>query len=1073
MGEVLLAGRASDGGPNSQDSAERPIGPPSLARPANNNGPILLWRDASERNGKFAAGDAVHNEFADGASEFSDDLNRRNFLKVAGASLAVAAIAGAGCDYVPETKIVPYVNPPAQDIPGQPTFYATAMPMSGFGYGVLAESHEGRPTKIEGNPDHPASLGKTNVFMQASVLQLYDPQRAREVTFGGQSSTWDLFFAALRDRLDARQAVGGKGIALLMGRTTSPTMLSLLAELQRRFPAIALHRHEAVDRTVSVTTPLLIYNFEKAKVILSLDSDFLFEEPGSIHYAMKFADGRRVRHDKAEMNRLYVVEGNYSMTGSMADHRQAVRPSQIAAIAAAFAQELGVPTGDAHLPPPADSLKAWIATVAKDLRSAGPAALVVPGMFQPPAVQTLAMAMNKALGSWQNCVTYRDVEAGPGPHDVQPLAPLVASMRSGAIDSLLILGGNPAHDAPVDLHFADELERFSRAPAGTAGEGYRNLSARLGLYDDETSYRCQWNLPESHYLESWGDIRGYDGSGSIIQPLILPLYLSRSAIELIDAMLGRSRGGYQIVREYWLSTYPQPAQYESDWQQHLQKGVLSFAPAVVDFNYGYATGPAAPKTESADQVELIFRPDPTVYDGSFATLGWLQECPKPFTKLTWDNAALISPAMAKRKGLVDGDMVRLSLRGESLECGVLVLPGHADGCVTLHLGYGRERAGDIGNGRGFNAYRLRFSDSPWFAAGATLTPLSGQKYTFAITRSHHAMDAVGDTFAKDAGTGLLRPEDVETPKTSDYDIEVHNRKLVRVMDLSQYSDHPAETIRRLGGEAEEHQPLLSLYPGWDYSKGMQWAMSIDLNSCIGCNACVVACVAENNIATVGKEQVIKQREMHWIRIDDYFAGDENDPRVFHEPVPCQHCENAPCEVVCPVGATTHSEDGLNEMTYNRCVGTRYCSNNCPYKVRRFNFLLYSDETTPSLQGQRNPEVTVRSRGVMEKCTYCVQRIQRTKIEIEKMQVQLESQGRFDDVPAIQKQMLASLQTACQQACPTNAIVFGDKNDPASDVAKLKREPLDYSLLTELTTVPRTTYLARLTNRNPALTEGSA
>jgi MoCo/4Fe-4S cofactor protein with predicted Tat translocation signal len=1046
----------------------RPIGPPSLARPANNITPTPLWRDASEREGKFAAGEAVHNEFADGASEFPDDLSRRHFLKVAGASLAVAAVAG--CDYVPQTKIVPYVNPPAADVPGQPTFYATAMPMSGFGYGVLAESHEGRPTKIEGNPDHPASLGRTNVFMQASVLQLYDPQRAREVTFGGQSSTWDLFLAALRDRLDARQAAGGKGVALLIGRTSSPTMLALLAELQKRYPALAVHQYEPIDR--SVTGPWPRYDFEKAKVILSLDSDFLFEEPGSIHYAMKFADGRRVRHDRATMNRLYVVEGSYSMTGSMADHRLAVRPSEVAPIAAAIAKELGVPGITPTNPPPPDRLAAWITAVAADLRQAGNAGLVVPGVFQSAEVHTLALVINQKLTSFQNCVDYYDPWTAP--LGVRSLAALAADMRSGATDTLLVLGGNPAYDAPADLHFADELEHFSRS-GDANGKGYRNFSAHLGLYDDETAYRCQWNLPESHYLEAWGDIRGYEGTAAIIQPLILPLYPSKSVTELLDTMLGRSRGGYEIVRSYWesLNIYNP---FEPWWQESLRKGMIASSRgsnSTTPLNYTAAISSPAVRRKNADEVELVFRPDPAIYDGQFATLGWLQECPKPFTKLTWDNAALISPAMAKRRGLIDGDMVRLSLRGESLECAVLVLPGHADGCVTLHLGYGRERAGEVGNGRGFNANRLRFGDSPWFAPGATLTPLPGQRYTFAVTRSHHAMDAVGDTFAKDAGTGLLRPEDVETPKTSDYDIEVHNRKLVRVMDLSQYSDDPAETIRRLGGEAEEHEPLLSLYPGWDYSKGMQWGMSIDLNSCIGCNACVVACVAENNIATVGKEQVIKQREMHWIRIDDYFAGDENDPRVFHEPVPCQQCENAPCEVVCPVGATTHSEDGLNEMTYNRCVGTRYCSNNCPYKVRRFNFLLFSDETTPSIQGQRNPEVTVRSRGVMEKCTYCVQRLRRTKIEIEKMQVQLESQGRFEQVPALQRKMLESLQTACQQACPTNAIVFGDKNDPASAVATLKREPLDYSLLTELTTVPRTTYLARLTNRNPALSGGSA
>ncbi|HEX4124416.1 MAG TPA: TAT-variant-translocated molybdopterin oxidoreductase, partial [Tepidisphaeraceae bacterium] len=677
--------------------------------------PMRLWRDEAERNGRFAAGEAVHNEFADGASAWPDDLSRRNFLKIAGASLAAGALAG-GCDYVPETKIVPYVNPPAAVVPGQPTFYATSMPISGFGFGVLVESHEGRPTKIEGNPDHPASLGRTNVYMQASVLQLYDPARAREVMFAGESSTWDLFLANLQDRLAARQSAGGKGVALLIGRTTSPTLLSVLAEFQRRYPAARIHLHEPVGRDVSGDWP--IYKFENAKVILSLDSDFLFEEPGSVHYAMKFADSRRVRQDRTDISRLYMVEATYSMTGSMADHRQPVKSSEVAAIAAAVAKELGVGGIRPNLPPPPDRLQAWIATVAADLRRAGAGALVVPGMFQSVEVHTLAAAINRMLGSAGKCVEYYRPETEPA--NIHSRSQLLEDMRSGATDTLLILGGNPAYDTPADLHFADALEQFSRAKAAD-DKGYRNLSAHLGLYYDETAFRCQWHLPESHYLESWGDLRAYEGSASIVQPLILPLYPSKSAIELLDRMLGRYRGGYEIVRGHWMANQPSPS-FDAWWQETLRKGVIpgSAPHAQTEPTTFTPSMPApAPVAHPAGEntVEIIFRPDPTVYDGAFSSLGWLQECPKPFTKLTWDNAVLIGPAMARKLQLIDDDMVRLTLRGESLECAVLVLPGQADGTITLHLGYGRSRgAGEVGNWRGFDANRLRFSDAPWFAA---------------------------------------------------------------------------------------------------------------------------------------------------------------------------------------------------------------------------------------------------------------------------------------------------------------------------------------------------------------------
>jgi molybdopterin-containing oxidoreductase family iron-sulfur binding subunit len=1050
-----------------------------------------IWRSLDELNRSPVWSEDLSREFAEGESEWDSGVSRRNFLQLLGASLALAG-ATTGCSRRVEEQIVPYVNPPEQIVAGKPLHFATALTHDGYARGVLVESHEGRPTKIEGNPDHPASLGAADIFMQASILDLYDPDRSQVITRGQDISSWGAFASELRSRLSARS--DGDGIALLTGPYASPTFLDQLAEFSARFPKAQWCCHDPVGNSDRAELPL--YAFDKADVVLSLDSDFLFAEPMSLRYSRQFIDRRRVRRDRTEMNRLYVVESTPTLTGSMADHRLPVRPSEMAAVADEILRRLDGNTGAASLP---HTIAQWVAAVADDLlqaRKNGKPTLVVAGAWQSPAVHDAIDEMNRKLGNIGSTVTSFEI---PRPAIARSLRELTADIRGGGIDTLLILDANPAYSAPADISFASALAEFSSAEQGGVK---RNFSAHLGSHSDETAFRCQWHIPLSHALEAWGDAQTPDGVASIVQPLIAPLYDSKSIIEVMEALLDRpDRSGYQAVRQHWAGTgaSKSAAGFESWWVAALKRGVIeqsALVPAAAP-----PTGPAAStqasaqaiaavKNENDSSLELLIRPDPTIYDGSQSNNGWLQELPKPFTKLVWDNAALIPPKLAEERGLADGDVVVLRYGGRELEAPVMILPGQADRTVTIHLGYGHGRGGrvatdqDTKRKRGFNAYLLRTSDAPWGGPGLTLEK-TGRTYHLVTTRSHHGMDPV-------TARGVLRPEPVATPDDSKSELDLENRRLVRVATIEEFRKNP-KVIQDLGSEDENRRIPLTLYTPadseWDYTGKLKWGMSIDLNSCIGCNACVIACQAENNIAVVGKEQVGKQREMHWIRVDDYYAGDLDNPKVYHQPVPCMQCENAPCELVCPVGATTHSAEGINEMTYNRCIGTRYCSNNCPYKVRRFNFLNYQD-ISPSLMLQRNPEVTVRSRGVMEKCNYCLQRITRTRLEREKALVEIEDRARRavteDDRrellqlrDAQQIDILNALQTACQQSCPTQAIVFGDLNDRSSHggngslVRQLKSEPLDYGLLTELTTKPRTTYMARLRNPNPALEpEGS-
>jgi MoCo/4Fe-4S cofactor protein with predicted Tat translocation signal len=1069
---------------NQIDPSLPPLDVPELRRRlAEAEGPTY-WRSLEELSCRAEFRDAMQREFPAPMERWGDSMSRRSMLKVMGASLAMLGLSG--CFYKrPQGKIVPYPSAPEETVAGRPLYFATAMPFNGYGRGVLALSREGRPIKIEGNPTHPASLGATDVFMQASILDLYDPDRSRTVMRSGRTTTWGEAVAALNARLNEKRQ-DGSGVRVLTGTVTSPTLLAQLEEFGKRYPGAAWHQYDPIQSPDGggysgiFQSPVdVIHDLTHAEVIVSLGSDFMFEDRASLRYARQFMDGRRVREGDKKMNRLYVVESTMSITGSMADHRLAIPPSRIERVARGLAGRLNVSSpligGTPELTPQETK---WIDALAADLARVGTSGgtVLLAGDGQSPAVQALVHEMNRTLGNIGKSVTYIERIAGQG----GSLNTLLNDMRGGRVETLLIIGGNPAYDTPIDLGFGEALDEMSRQ---TRNGGYQNLTLHLATHYDETSYRCQWHVPRSHYLESWGDVCAFDGTASIIQPLIAPMYGSKSEWEFMESLLGRpDRLGVEIVRGHWADKVG--GDFEKWWITSLQNGVIEGSVAKPRDPLIRSDIAMQPENTAAG-IEVLFKPDPTVWDGAFANNAWLQELPKPFIKLTWDNAVAMNVRMAEQLGgsagmLRDGQWVRVEYRGRAIGGPVILLPGQADGTITLTLGYGRARGGSVlrdeDGQRGYDAYRIRTSDGPWMGGGAKVAA-SDKMVALAITRNHHAMSMEKGAPGLPPG---LRPEVVAQPESSDTDLELNNRLIIRTATLEQFKKDSG-VIKALDPSLKK--PLLSLYPGWDYQHGLQWGMSIDQTACIGCNACVIACQSENNIAVVGKKEVMRQREMHWIRIDDYFSGPIDSPTIFHQPVTCMHCENAPCEYVCPVGATTHSDEGLNEMTYNRCIGTRYCSNNCPYKVRRFNFFLYSDYETPSLKLLHNPDVTVRSRGVMEKCTYCVQRINNTRVEMESETLRLREEARrAPDEGARQRllkqadergaEIVRAMQTACQQACPTRAIVFGDIRDPRSEVTALKREPTDYGLLTELTTKPRTTYLARISNPSPDMKMGA-
>ncbi len=985
------------------------------------------------------------------AGEAGSEINRRQFLQLAGASMALAGLAG--CSVQPDERIVPYVDAPEGTIPGRPLYYATAGTLGGYATGLLVESHMGRPTKIEGNPEHPASLGASDARTQAEIYNLYDPDRSRSVAHLGRLTTWEAFSAALGSALTAQQALEGEGLRILTGAVTSPTLAAQMERILARFPKARWHQYEPANRDNATLGARRAYgapvetrfDLTTAKVVVALESNLLAEGPGHLAYARQFADRRR-GVDGAVENRLYVVESTPSATSTLADHRLPLKAGEVPAFAAALAAALGVPGASAGTfsnPKAA----AWVEAIAADLQAHPGESVVVAGDALPSAAHVLVHAINEALGNVGSTVIHTDpVAAVPADHESHSasLKQLVDDMNAGAVELLFVFGANPVYNAPADLNF---LEAFKEVAT----------RVHLGLYQDETGAWSQWHIPEAHFLEGWSDARAFDGTATLVQPLIEPLYEGRTVHELAAILAGDlGFSAYELIEQQWQASLPEDG--GKSWRQALHDGWVpdsALPPKAVALD-GAAVATAAQEIAAAgtSDLELALLPDPSIHDGRYANNGWLQEAPNPVTKLTWDNALLIAPATVERLGLageqkghivpdllhgvqaevahlvsVSGKVVKVTVGGRSLEVPLWVVPGQADGTLVLHLGYGRERAGQVGNGTGFNAFTLQGADNPWLAGDAKLE-LTGAEYPLASTQLHHNIPLEGE--------------------------EAVHRHLIRSATVGEFH-HNDQVIQDMGhGEAAK----LTLYPDqWKY-EGHAWGLAIDLNTCLGCNACLVACQAENNIPVVGKDQVMRGREMHWIRIDRYYAGDDiNDPQIFHQPVPCMHCEQAPCEVVCPVAATVHSDEGLNDMVYNRCVGTRYCSNNCPYKVRRFNWYNFNNSFHPNKAEElalwRNPDVTVRFRGVMEKCTYCVQRINQTKIETKLVD---------------RKPRDGEIVTACQQACPTQAISFGDINDPDAEVRRWKDSPLNYALLEELGTRPRTTYLAKLRNPNPALEE---
>lgn len=972
------------------------------------------WRSLDEIIETPATKEWLEREFSPAASEWPAQLDRRNFLKLMAASLA---LAGAnGCTKPIMKEIVPYVEQPERLHLGKPLYFATAMPLGGFGTGILVKSREGRPIKADGNPMHPASLGGSSIWIQACLLDLYDPDRAQSVSRSGKPSSWGMFLGNLSQALETQQKKHGAGLRILTTTVTSPTLGAQLEQLLKTFPEARWHQYEPINQDQIIAGAhrafgeyvATHYRFERAEVILSLDSDFLYTHAERLRYARHFTDQRRVVTRGQRMNRLYALESTPTVTGAMADHRLPLSSRQIQTAAWHLAGILGLAAPNRAAPLDQTTTE-WIGKVAHDLLSHAGASLVTAGQFQPPSLHELAARMNEKLGNINSTVQHASPAEFRPEFQLESLRQLSLDMEQGRVELLVILGGNPVYDAPTDFEFAGRLKAVP-------------FAAHLSLSFNETSAGCEWHIPQTHFLENWGDIRSFDGTVTIQQPLIAPLFGGHSEYELLAVVqrLEPQRSDYELVREHWRGQN-RWEDFESGWRKAVQNGVVEGTALPVRQVQLRTEGNTPPATvagpESISGIEVLFRPDPSVWDGRFADNPWLQEIPKPLSMLTWDNAVLVSPKFAEREHLSNGDVVELRTRDRWLRAAAWILPGQAEDTITLPLGYGRSLAGRAGIQAGFNAYVLRNSTAVWQLAGLEVRKSEGH-YRFATPQLHFRLHS---------------PE----------------RQVYREGTLAQFKADPTFVKEHI--EAPDEQD--TLYYPHEYDYPLKWGMAIDLTTCIGCNACTMACNIENNIPVVGKDQVELGREMLWIRVDTYYHGSLDNPEFKRQPVPCMQCQNAPCEYVCPVGATVHDHEGLNLQIYNRCIGTRYCSNNCPYKVRRFNFLGYTTQTTPLEALRNNPEVSVRSRGVMEKCTYCVQRIAAARIKA------------GEENRSIRE---GEVRTACQEACPAKAIVFGIMTRQDSEVAQYKRHALEFPMLGQENTRPRTTYLAKLQNPNPEL-----
>ncbi len=1058
------------------------------------------WRSLEELAGDPKFERLLQREFPHQAPRDMAPLARRDFLKLMGASLALAGLTG--CSFQPQEQIVSQVKASEDQIPSIPQFYATAMHLNGSAIGLLAESNNGRPTKIEGNPSHPSSLGGTDIWAQASILNLYDPERAQQIRKLGNNASWEDFTGAMDSALLEIQRSGGHGFHLLTETITSPSLANQIRNLQKTMPQMVWHQYEPITRdgarlgakAAFGTNTHLVYRFDRADRVLALDADFLLEEPGHVRYARDFSNRRRARQVMdADMNRLYVIESTPTITGAMADNRLPAKASRVRNLALALAAKMGVAGATAPPGIKPDEQK-FVDEVARDLQGVPKGrSIVIAGSHQPPEVHLVAHAMNAALGNLNTTVMGHDpIEAQPIDQTAS-IQDLALAISQNKVKMLLMLGGNPAFNAPSDLNFADTLKRQVMDPKSPI------VAIHLSDHDDETSAVSTWHLPMCHFLEAWGDVRGHDGTVSIQQPLIQPLYEDcKSAPQVLAAFeQNPNRTDLQIVQEYWQSKRPgkvnaalsasNASDFEKQWITWIHDGLIPGTAAAAR-TLAFA-GKVPEEGGEVQGTEILFRPDPTIWDGRYANNAWLQELPKPLIKTVWDNAAIMSFATAQTYGVSDDDLVNVRANGQMIPLPVVIVPGHADDSVTLHLGYGRERGGQVAEGAGSNVFPMRTSGAMAFVQGKV--EAAGGSYRVARTAHHNLIDPETKSVDGLHQRPLIQVATFDQFKKNPRFVSEETQMSLPVIGLVQQGmidteKEPAETGREgAPGEGTTHTPTDARRRGPGQAEGgvagapesgrqkgfpslyndgrdtvlndnqisYAWGMSVDTSTCIGCNACVIACQSENNSAITGKQQVLVGREMHWIRIDTYFHGDVANPEVYFAPVMCMHCEKAPCEPVCPVEATQHSPEGINEMIYNRCIGTRYCSNNCPYKVRRFNFLQYSDQDTPQIQLMQNPDVTVRSRGVMEKCSYCIQRVNEGRIQAEKEDRLLRD---------------GEVVTACQQACPTNAIIFGDIRNQKSLVSSLKREPHNYGMLTELNTYPRTTYLGKVHNPNPAL-----
>jgi Fe-S-cluster-containing dehydrogenase component len=949
-----------------------------------------MWRTLDQAAGDPAFLARAVQEFPGLAAAFAEPRDRRQVLRLMAAAFAMGGLGGCHSDE-PSTNLIPAVEVPPNIIPAIPNFYATAHVLDGYATGIVVKHNMGRPIKVDGNPNHPASLGATDVFAQAQVLGFYDPDRAAQITLRGNPSDRQSLETALTAQRAAFAGSHGAGLHILTGTVTSPTLAAQIDSLLQQYPEAQWHQWEPISRdavrrgaTMAYGQPVdTIWHIDAADIVLAIDSDFLSTAPGHLRHARDFSTRRNPSRTQT-MSRVYAIEPTPTLIGSVADHRFIAGTHEVQRIVAALA------AGILRNEPPG-SAPHWVGPLIADLKAAHGRALIHAGPDQPAEIHAAAHALNGALGARGTTFDLIQPVAHRPIDQAESFRGLITAMQAGQVTSLLMIDSNPVFTSPATRGFAEALVRVP-------------FSLALAEHADETAQSTTWFVPMAHAWETWSDARAYDGTATILQPQALPLYGGVSAHEMLARYIGPAPvSAEQTVQAIWKNHLG--GDFATGWNDALANGVISgTASAKSDVRLLAEAGNIAPAAPQEAGLSVLFRPDPSIWDGRFANNPWLQELPRPLTKLVWDNPLLIAPDLAKKMQIENGGKVRLSIGGASVVAPAWIMPGQAPDSITALLGYGRRAAGSVGDGCGFDYYPLTGLD-----AVATLRKDKGSDAL--ATTVHH---------------NLL----LETPPD-----------ILRHGTLAEFAANPRFAVN----EGPEPHIYRTVPPG-----PAAWAMSVDLNACIGCNACVIACQAENNIPVVGKSQVLHEREMHWLRIDRYFEGDTEAPESFFQPVLCMHCEQAPCEIVCPVGATVHDSEGINAMVYNRCVGTRFCSNNCPYKVRRFNYFGYGNEQHRPPESW-NPDVTVRGRGVMEKCTYCIQRIAEARIVADR-----------DSKP------VGEVKTACQTACPTRAFTFGNLANPDSEVSKRKRSPLDFAMLEEQNTRPRTTYEALVRNPNPAI-----